>query len=130
MPLTQFMQKQLLDFVLGGGGVVSAPAARWVQFATANPRSDSAFDGPIRSRLSVSFNSAASPAGSVSNGLATTGSLTAATLAATCTGWNLYDASVGGNRIAYGTLATTFSLASGTADQIALAAGAMRITLS
>lgn len=129
MPLTQFMQKQVLDFMCGGASAAT-PLARWLQFATATPRSDSAFDGPIPSRLSVSFNAAASPAGSVSNAIATTGFTTGATAICTLTGWNLYDASVGGNRLAYGTLATTFSLGSGTTDQIALSAGAMRITLA
>lgn len=130
MPLSQFMQKQVLDF-LCGGATATRPPGRWLQFANTNPRTDSAFDGPIPSRVSVSFNFAISGAsGFVSNALATTGFTTGATAICTLTGWNLYDSSVGGNRIAYGTLATTFSLASGTVDQVAVSAAALRITLS
>lgn len=124
MPLTPFMQKNLLDWVLGGGGVVSSPPGRWMCFATSSPTSVTAFDGSI-SRVTVGFSGAASPAGSASNATGITRSLSAVQ---TFFGWNLYDSSVGGTRIAYGTLAVSAPCVSG--DAPTLSPGAFKLTLS
>ena len=136
MPLTPYMKKQVLDFICGGAAV-TRPASRFIQFANTNPASDSAFDAPIRSRLSAQF----APASTGATGFATIssavtigsgalgGSTAGPTAACTLTGWNLYDSGIGGTRLAYGTLSVTFSLASGT-DAVAISASALRITLT
>lgn len=135
MPLTQYMQKQVLDFICGGA-TVTRPGSRFVQFATVSPRSDSAFDGPIRSRLSISFAAANSPGGFVSNASAPTigsgalgGSTAGATVSCTLVGWNLYDSGIGGTRLAYGTLSASVGVASGV-DTLSIALSALRITLT
>lgn len=123
MPLTQDFQKRMLDWALGGASATQ-PTGRFIQWATASPRSDSAFDGPFSPRQTVTFASANSPQGSVTNLNAITGTATAA---ATAVGWNLYDANAGGNRIAYGTL--TANVGCKSADNPAFAAGGLKITL-
>jgi hypothetical protein len=50
-------------------------------------------------------------------------------LAQTAQGWNLYDSSNGGTRIAFGTLAAALGCKSAT-DNPAFAAGALKITLT
>ena len=124
MPWTQFTQKALLDWVLQGA-TPTRPGKTYIQWATASPRTDSAFDGPFSPRMTVTFGGAASPAGTASNIAAVTGTATAA---ATAVGWNLYDDSVAGNRLAYGTL--TANVGCKSADNPAFAAGALRVTLA
>jgi len=119
-----FIEKALLDWVLQGA-TPTRPGKTYLQWATASPTSQSAFDGPFSPRMTVTFGAAASPAGSVSNAAAFTGTATAA---ATAVGWNLYDASVAGNRLAYGTL--TASVGCKSADNPAFAAGALIVTLA
>lgn len=126
MPLTEYFEKQILDWQLGGAAA-SQPPGRWIQWATASPRSDSAFDGPFSSRMTVTFAAANSPQGSATNLNAITGAIASA--AATCVGWNLYDRSVGGTRLAYGTLTANVGCKSGN-DNPAFAAGALKITLA
>lgn len=126
MPFTQYAQKALLDW-LTGAAAVSQPPGRWIQFATASPRSDSAFDGPFTSRQTVTFAGANSPQGSVTNAAALTCGV--ATAAATPVGWNLYDRSVGGTRLAYGTLSASIGCKSGN-DNPAFIAGGLKITIS
>src|SRR5215475_7060011 len=125
MPLTDVFEKQLLDWALGGAAG-SQPTQRWIQFATASPRTDSAFDGPFSPRATVTFAAANSPQGSVTN--LNTISVITATAAGTAVGWNLYDRSVGGTRIAYGTCTANIGCKSG--DQPALNPGTLKITLS
>lgn len=129
MPLDQYAQKALIDWVTGAAAV-SQPTQRWVSFATASPRSDSAFDGPWSGgafgRATVTFAGANSPQGSVTN-LNAFSNITA-TAAATAVGWNLWDRSSGGTRLAYGTV--TANIGCKSADNIGIAAGAIKIVIS
>jgi hypothetical protein len=125
MPLTDGMEKRLLDWVTGAAGV-TRPASRWVSFATASPRSDSAFDGPFNTRNTVTFAAANSPQMSVTNLNSMT--LVTATAAATAVGWNLWDAPTGGSRLAFGT--ATAAIGCKSADNITIAPGALKIVLS
>lgn len=125
MPLTQYGQKLLLDWWLGGAAVTQPPG-RWIQYATASPRSDSAFDGPFSPRDTVTFAGANSPQMSVTN-LNTMQSVSA-TAAGTAVGWNLYDRSSGGTRLAYGTCTAAIGCKSG--DSIQIAPGGLKIVLS
>ena len=124
MPFTGYIEKALLDWSTGAAAV-TVPPGRWIQWATASPTSQSAFDGPFSPRMTVTFASANSPQGSVTNLNAITGTATAA---ATAVGWNLYDSNVGGTRIAYGTLSASVGCKS--ADNPAFGAGGLVITLS
>jgi len=54
--------------------------------------------------------------------------LVTATAAGTAIGWNIYDASVNGNRIMFGT--TTANIGCKSGDNISIAAGALKITLA
>jgi hypothetical protein len=125
MPLDPRQQKSSLDWVLGGANP-SQPAARWISFATASPRSDSAFDGPFNTRNTVTFAGANSPQMSATN--LNNMTLVTATAAATAVGWNLWDAAAAGNRLAYGTATANIGCKSG--DNISIAAGALKITLT
>jgi len=125
MPLTQYMMKNILDWQLVGGG--AQPPGRWISWATQSPRTDSAFDGPFTTRNTATFAAANSPAGTVTNLNAMTGPLASA--AATVVGWNLWDRSVGGTRLAFGTLTASLGCKSNN-DNPAVAAGALKITLS
>lgn len=125
MPLTDVFEKQLLDWALGGAAG-SQPTQQWIQFATASPTSQSTFDGPFSPRATVTFAAANSPQGSKTN--LNTISVITATAAGTAVGWNIYDRSVGGTRIAYGTCTAAIGCKSG--DQPALNPGTLRITLS
>jgi hypothetical protein len=126
MALTQYMMKNILDWALGGAAAVQ-PAGQWLQWATGTPNTSGASDGPFSSRITVSFAAMNSPQGSKTNLGAITGATP--TVAATCLGWNLYDSSVGGNRIAFGTLSASISCRSNT-DNPSFAAGALKITLT
>jgi hypothetical protein len=124
-PLTDVGEKLLLDWVLGGASP-TRPATRWVSFATASPTNANAFDGPFQSRMTVTFASANSPQMSVTN-LNAVSNITA-TAAATAVGWNLWNSSSGGTRLAYGT--ATAAIGCKSADNIAIGAGAIKITLA
>jgi|SRR5580765_5876129 len=123
MPLTQFAQKLVLDWITGGASATQPPG-RFLQWATSSPRSDSAFDGPFSPRVTVTFAGANSPQGSVTNLNAMTGTATAA---ATAVGWNIYDSAVGGTRVMYGTL--TANVGCKSADNPSFAAGALKVTI-
>lgn len=125
MPLTETFEKQMLDWALGGAAG-SQPTQRWIQFATQSPTSQSAFDGPFTPRATVTFAAANSPQMSKTN--LNTISVVTATAAGTAVGWNIYDRSVGGTRIAYGT--TTANIGCKSGDQPALAPGQLKITLT
>jgi len=124
MAFDPFIDKALLDWVLQGA-TPTRPGKTYVQWATASPTTQSAFDGPFSPRMTVTFGAAASPAGTASNIAAITGTATAA---GTAVGWNLYDNTVGGNRLAFGTL--TANVGCKSADNPAFAAGALRVTLA
>jgi len=125
MPLTDYAEKALLDWV-NGGATPTRPAQRWLSFATASPTSQSAFDGPFNTRVSVVFGPAASPGASVSN--QSVMSLATATAVATAVGWNLWDSTAGGTRLAYGTLAAAIGCKS--ADNPMFSVGSFRISLT
>ncbi len=125
MPLTDYAEKALLDWCFGAA-VPTRPAQRWISFATASPTSQSAFDGPFNTRVSVRMGVAASPVGSVS--LATAASLATATAAATTVGWNIWDSTVGGTRLAYGTWSAAIGCKS--ADNPQIGAGSLTITIA
>jgi hypothetical protein len=124
MPVIDTWEKNMLDWSLGGAAP-SSPAGRWISFATASPTSQSAFDGPFSPRVTASMAAANSPAGSATN--LNNMTLATATANATAVGWNLWDANVAGNRIAYGTATAVIGCKS--ADNISIAAGALVITL-
>ena len=118
------MAKNMLDWCLGGAAA-SQPPGFWLQWATGSPNDAGASDGPVPSRRTVTFGAGASPAGSVSNIAAITGWTN--TAVATFLGWNIYDRSVGGTRIFYGTL--TAKVGCKSADNPAFAVGALVVTL-
>lgn len=125
MPLTGEGRKWALDWLMAGSNV-TRPSQRWVSFATGTPTTAGASDGPIQSRMSVTFAAANSPQGSVTN-LNAFSAITA-TAAATVVGWNLWDASVNGTRMLYGTVTANIGCKSG--DNIVMAAGAIKISLA
>src|SRR5262245_131008 len=125
MPLTPYASKAVLDWVLGGA-TPTQPGQRWLSFATASPTSESAFDGPFQTRVSVRMAAAASPQTSVSNNAGLTWAT--ATAAATAVGWNLWDSTAGGTRLAYGTFAAAIGCKS--ADQPQVSAASFKIILS
>ena len=115
MPLTQYLEKAMLDWCLGGA-TPTRPSAWYLQYATGSPNVSGASDGPFTPRATVSASPANSPAGSV---LINAASVPAtATAIATALGWNIYDASVGGNRLMFGTLTASVGCASGDSIQM------------
>lgn len=121
------MQKAILDWCLGGAAATE-PANWWLQWATASPTTASAFDGPLSPRMTATFGSAQSPAGSCTAKAQIAGTATAA---CTVVGWNIYDASVDGNRLIFGTLASAVGLASGDNPIFqAVGANVLKITLA
>ncbi len=125
MPLDSYLSKATLDWMTGAAAATQ-PSSRFISFATASPTSQSAFDGPFSPRATVSFAAANSPQMSATN-VAGFSNVTA-TAAATAVGWNLWNAPTGGSRLAYGTVAANITCKS--ADNIAVAAGSVKITLS
>ena len=125
MPFDPRVNQSALDWVLGGAAPARA-TSRFISFATASPRTDSAFDGPFSPRVTVSFAAANSPQMSATN-LNAFSNVTA-TAAGTAVGWNLWDAAAGGQRLAYGTCTAVIGCKS--ADNIAIAAGLIKITLA
>jgi hypothetical protein len=127
VPLTEFGEKLLLDWVLGGAAA-SQPLSRWISFATASPRTDSSFEGPFSpARASIVMAAANSPQMSKTNQSSTLPNITA-TAVATAVGWNIYNSSAGGNRLAFGTFAASVGCKS--ADTINISAGGLVIILS
>lgn len=125
-PIADAYEKILLDWVTGGAAV-TRPGSRWISMATAAPTSESTFDGPFQSRATVTFAAANSPQMSVTN-LNAFSAITATAAPATVFGWNLWNSSAGGTRIAYGT--TTAAIGAKSGDNIGIAAGAIKITLT
>jgi hypothetical protein len=125
MGFSDATEKAMLDWVLGGGNP-SAPAGRFLSLATASPNGSSSFDAGFTKRATVTFAAANSPQGSATN-LNAIGAVTA-TAAVTANAWNLWDASAGGNRLAFGTLTANLGFKSG--DDLSIAAGNLKIVLS
>lgn len=132
MPFTPLFAKTILDWTTGAAAA-SQPGGRFLSLATASPRSDSSFDGPYSAgiggfgRATVTFAAANSPAMSATN-LNAFSNLTATAAGATVIGFNLWDASSGGNRLLWGTVTANIGVKS--ADNVGIAAGAIKITLS
>ena len=126
MPLTSLYAKRTLDWWTGAAAA-AAPGGRWVQWATGSPNDAGASDGAFSSRRTVTFAGANSPQGSATNAAAITGATASA--AATVVGWNLYESSVGGNRIAYGTLTASLGCKSG-ADNPRFNTGGLNLVIS
>ena len=126
MPFSEYTEKALLDWCFGAAAVTQ-PAQRWIGFATDTPTSQSTFDGPFNTRVSVRMVAAQSPAGSVTNNVAM--SLATATAApASVFGFNIWDSTVGGTRLAYGTCTAVIGAKSG--DNINIAAGLLLVTIA
>ena len=123
MPVTPYMAKAMLDWCLGGAAATQ-PAGRFIAFATGIPNASGASDG-VATRMTVTFAGANSPQASVTN-LNTL--LQTVTVVATFTGWTLYDALAGGNRLAYGTF--TANMGCRSADTPQVNSGALTITLA
>src|SRR5262245_46494536 len=126
MPFTDFAEKLSLDWNLGGASA-TRPGARWLSFATGSPNAAGASDGAATPRCTVTFAAANSPQMSATNLNATSATVSGAA-AQTFLGWNLYDSSAGGTRLAYGTFSAAIGCKSG--DNPALSAGALKLTLS
>jgi len=129
MPFTTYAEKAILDWI-GGAATPTRPGGRWLGMATGTPNDagDSAVGTNTMSRVTCTFAAANSPQGSMTNLNAMT--LMANSSACTVFGFNIYDSQSSGSRIAYGTLTSTVSFRAGSGDQIAFAAGTLKITLS
>lgn len=134
MPLTPYMQKNVLDWMLGGAAAVQ-PAQRWLCFATGTPNNNGASDGPMNSRILLfsgavtNMAAANSPQGSCTNRSSASGSWTAAAIT-TVLGWNLYDtgpSTGGGTRLAWGTCSFTMPT---LANSVNIGSGSLKLTLT
>lgn len=124
MPFDPFHVKNTLDWCLGGAAA-SDPGNRWIALATGSPTTASESLGPFTPvRRSGSFGAANSPQMSATNRAAQSWTATAA---CTVIGWNLYNSSAGGSRLAFGTFSSSAGCASG--DTFGIPAGALKITL-
>ncbi len=130
MPLTDYGEKLLLDFVLGGAAP-SSPPGRWISLATGTPNAAGASDGLFTPRGTVTFAAANSPQGSATNLNVISGTLVAVagTSSGTVFGWNLYDSNLNGTRLAYGTVANASGCRT-TGSTVAFAVGSLKITLA
>jgi hypothetical protein len=127
VPLDPFARKLLLDWVLGGAAATQ-PGSRWVSYATQSPTTQSAFDGPFRSRGTLKYAAANSPQMSATI-LSSASPQGTSTAIMTAVGWNMWNSSSGGQRLMYGTFGASVGMASN--DTIVIAAAAqMKITLS
>jgi len=126
MPFSDVLEKSTLDWVLGGGAPVR-PGGRWLSFATGSPNAAGASDGGFTPRCTVTFAAANSPQMSVTN-LNAISATVSGVASLTAIGWNLYDSSAGGVRLAYGT--TTAAIGCKSGDNPSLPAGALKITLT
>jgi hypothetical protein len=128
MPFTDAYEAPMLDWVLGGA-TPTRPASFWVSFATGTPTDAGASDGAYTPRCTVTFGAAAS---SGTAGVKTNLNAISATVSGvnpfTCVGWNLYNSSVGGVRIAHGTVTAAIGCKSG--DTVSFPAGQLKIILS
>lgn len=123
MPFMQSIEKDMLDWMTGGA-TPTRPASRWISFATGSPTDAGASDGPFNSRVTCTFGAAISSLASNINTL----QLATATAAATVVGWNLWNNSAGGVRLAYGTSTAAIGCKSG--DNISIPGALLLIQLS
>jgi hypothetical protein len=130
MPLTDYGEKLLLDWILGGAAASTAPG-RWISLATGSPNQAGASDGLFTPRGTVTFAAANSPQGSATNLNIISGTLVAVAgvSSGTVFGWNLYDRSQGGTRLAYGTTSSASGVRT-TGSTVAFLAGTLKITLA
>jgi len=126
MPFTDALEKSTLDWMLGGAAP-TRPGGRWISFATGSPNNAGASDGGATPRCTVTFAAANSPQMSVTN-LNAISATVSGVASLTFIGWNLYDSSAGGVRLAYGTCTAAIGCKSG--DNPSFAAGALKLTLS
>ncbi len=125
MPLDPYLRKALLDWCFGAA--TTQPAQRWISFATGTPTTDGASDGIYNTRVTVKMAAANSPQGSITNNTAMTVA-TATAAAATVVGFNIWNSTVGGTRLMYGTATAAIGAKSG--DNIQINAGSLIITIS
>jgi len=130
MPLTPYMAKQLLDYLLGGAAA-TRPASRFISFATGTPDTAGASDGPINARESLDFAAANSGAPFGSATIRSARSNATATLSPTCkiVGWNMWDSAAGGTRLAYGTFSGGSTFTVTNVGSIIMSAGRLVITI-
>ncbi len=121
--LSTYLEKAILDWALGGASATQ-PVGRWVGLASGSPNVNGASEGPWL-RATATYAAANSAQGSATNlnDLNCT-----ATAIGTAVGWNMFDASQAGNRLAFGTV--TSSMACASADIGRLAAGNLKIVLT
>jgi len=131
MGASQYMQKALLDWTLGGA-TPTRPSLHYVGLAQGTPSSISGSECTISNyaRQAVSFGPAGTPSGSATaiNTAAFTFSVKAAGTVIGIQVWDTNLASNSGNMLAFGLLSATSVLASG--DTLAFASGALSISLS
>ena len=130
MPLTDYGEKLLLDWILGGAAATQPPG-RWISLATGTPNANGASDGLFTPRGTVTFAAANSPQGSATNLNIISGTLVAVAgiSSGTVFGWNLYDSNLNGTRIAWGTVANASGCRT-TGSTVAFTAGSLKITLA
>ncbi len=130
MPLTDYGEKIMLDWLLGGA-VPTRPATWWVSLATGTPNAAGASDGLFTPRCRATFGAADSPSGSATNinVLSCTLVPVAGTSSGTVFGWNLYDSNLNGTRLAYGTVANASGCRT-LGSSVAFGAGSLKITLA
>lgn len=122
--LSAYAQKAVLDWLLGGD-TPTQPSARWLGLSYGAPSSTNGSEIATASRATVNVAAAASPGGSASNAAAVV--FAAFSYASTVSGWQLWDASTGGNMLWFGTMAVATRPAS--ASQFTCAAGNAAFTM-
>lgn len=128
--IAAYLQKQMLDWVLGGAAATQ-PSSRLAALSLGTPTSVSASEVLPNSgylRQTALFGAAASPAGSASNTAAMTfGPFSSS---AAIQGLVVYDTSAftAGNMLWYGTLLTARTVLPG--DTLVVGAGSLLITLA
>lgn len=127
---SDFLEQKLLNHVFGSPAY-SQPAGLFLAlFTTATDDtsgSGTEVSGNAYARQAIAFGSAASPAGTISNsGVVTFPTATPAGWG-TITDFGIYDAVTGGNRLVYGTLTASQTIAAG--NRLEFAAAALVISL-
>lgn len=131
MPIDPYYQKGLLDWLLGGATPPAQPTAWFVNLATSSPTTSLAYEGQFGSRGTIYFRTAhtAGASASASNGsVASVTFISVGANSATALGWNLWDNTTAGHRIAYGTLTSSAGVRS-SGSTIGFAIGALVVTL-
>jgi len=126
MPFHSSVEQDMLDWVTGAAAV-TRPGGRWIGWATGSPDDISDSAGRI-TRGTCTFAAANSPQGSVTNLNSVFGTNTGP--AATAVGWNLYNSSVGGSRLAFGTLTSQLGCRASGTDQCSVGPGGLKVILT